>query len=149
MKYTLILLTALLLATSGQSCNKIRRNNGVITEEPEISGCFDESVSDERIIRTQQAYAALAQGPDGQQCPYGSFPEIDFDRYTLLGKYASGKCKAKFFRQVLQDDAAKTVTFNILVKDRGLCKSAAISWNWVLVPKIPEDYTITFNVEEK
>ena len=148
MKNTAIILIASLLIIGIQSCNKIHKDTGVITEEPRIRGCLPVLESVEWIIRTQAEYEALASG-SGTLCVDDSFPAIDFDNYTLLGRYASGDCKAKFFRQVLRDDQAKTMTFNILVKDRGSCKKLVYSWNWVLVPKFPADYTVLFNVETK
>ena len=40
----------------------------------------------------------------------------------------------------------KKIVYTVTVHQCGGCEKNNTSWNWVLVPKIPEDYTIEFKV---
>ena len=66
----------------------------------------------------------------------------------MLGKKASGGCRVGFKREVISDDSNSQYIYKITVCEYGLCKSARISMNWVLVPKLPQGYTVKFEVEE-
>ena len=76
-----------------------------------------------------------------------SYDSIDFDQYTVLGKSASGTCTAVFDRHVSRDTVAKKCTYRIKVYECGLCLRLWPDANLVLVPRIPEDYTVDFIVE--
>lgn len=75
------------------------------------------------------------------------FDAIDFTQYTLLGKYASGGCRVVFERNVTRNDSQKNVLYDITVHQCGDCQIYHGEMNWVLIPKIPDDYTVTFVVE--
>ncbi|MDR1737671.1 MAG: hypothetical protein LBR66_02470 [Candidatus Symbiothrix sp.] len=45
------------------------------------------------------------------------------------------------------DDVLKQYIYTINVVQCGNCESRDASMNWVLVPKIPDDYTVRFVVE--
>jgi len=82
---------------------------------------------------------------DGQ-----TFEPIDFTIYTVLGKKASGGgCGIIFVRDVSKNDILKKYVYTITVFQCGDCFKSGESMNWVLVPKIPEDYTVEFVVKEK
>lgn len=72
---------------------------------------------------------------------------IDFNKYTLLGKYANGTCKAVFERDVSKNVSEKKYQYKIIVHQTGDCKINIESMNWVLIPKIEDDYTIDFQIE--
>jgi hypothetical protein len=74
---------------------------------------------------------------------------IDFNQYTVLGKYASGGCAVVFERNVSRNDAEKRVIYKIKVHECGDCLVHVGYVQWVLVPKIPDDYTVSFVVENK
>lgn len=76
-----------------------------------------------------------------------NYETIDFNQYTLLGKYASEKCKVTFERNVTKDNSQKKYFYKIKVHQCGTCKTNWESMNWVLVPKIPNDYNVSFTVE--
>ena len=76
-----------------------------------------------------------------------TYDTIDFNKYTLLGKYASGQCKAVFERDVSKIVSEKTYWYKIKVLQTGNCEINIESMNWVLIPKMEDDYTIDFQVE--
>lgn len=76
-----------------------------------------------------------------------TYDNIDFNKYTLLGKYARENCKATFERNVTKNDSQKKYFYKIKVYQCGTCKTNWESMNWALVPKIPNDYNVSFTVE--
>ncbi len=77
-----------------------------------------------------------------------TYEPIDFSNYTLLGKYdpASG-CEVIYSRNATRDDEAKKISYEIKVDQYGVCDCFHLSMNWVLIPKMPEDYNVEFSVE--
>lgn len=130
------------------SCNKDPFKNidkGIIVQEISFGTCIPPEFSQpEHIIDDDTTYQQLLSS---SPCAGYTLPHIDFNQYTLLGKYATGKCKAEFHRQVIRDDAAKTYNFTVYVFDKGICKSEPIDMNWVIVPKLPQGYNVVFNIK--
>ncbi len=78
------------------------------------------------------------------------YQTIDFSKYSVLEKGVNtGGCSVVFERNVSKNIKHKKILYTITVHQCGDCKKLNISWNWVLVPKIPEDYTVEFKVIEK
>lgn len=76
-----------------------------------------------------------------------NFPQFDFNKYTLLGQFTpTGGCSAAFNKKVLRNDKNKTVGYTIDVNPSGGCEMAIYSFNWILVPSIPNDYIVNFEV---
>lgn len=81
------------------------------------------------------------------QCMSFSLPEIDLSRSTILGfPVSAGGCSIEFSRKLVIDETAKKVIFSAYVKMRGACEKQGQTMNWVIVPKIPADYTIERSV---
>ena len=120
-------------------------DKGIIVQEISFGSCIPPTLPQtEYIINNDTVYQQLLSY---SVCTGYALPYIDFNQYTLLGKYATGQCKVAFHRQVLKDDGAKTYNFTIYVYDKGICKKEAIDMNWVTVPKLPQGYTVVFNVK--
>ncbi len=121
------------------------------------SPCFDviaNTEKDEFVIREEDAFKAYVDSiriyPVNQNCDTASLPEIDFTEYTLLGKYTSGGgCDVKYERKVYKDEINKRIIYEIDVKYIGLCDMLITSKNWVLIPKMPENYTFEFRVRKR
>jgi hypothetical protein len=83
-------------------------------------------------------------------CENYTLPPIDFDEKTLLGIFASGGgCDVDFQREVFRDDNNKEIIYNIKIFSEGTCEAIFSSMNWILIPKIPEDYEVEFSVDYK
>ena len=76
-----------------------------------------------------------------------TYNPIDFSKYTLLGKYAEADCSAEFNRDVAKYIEQQKYVYKIKVVHCGLCKKLKISMNWVLIPKIEDDFSVEFVVE--
>lgn len=116
------------------------KNEGIIESTVPLS-CWLTGNQKEFVIRDDSAYMQLFS--DAHQC---TPPEIDFTRYTLLGLYADGGCEASFARKVTRDDSEDSFHYTVKVKDCGDCESLQVSYNWVLVPRLPDGWTVTFEV---
>jgi len=78
-----------------------------------------------------------------------TFEPIDFAHYTILGKHTQGACIVRYLRDVSKNDKLKKYVYTILVVNCGMCESRDASMNWVLVPKIEDDYAVEFVVNHK
>ncbi|MCL2434634.1 MAG: hypothetical protein FWD09_00675 [Lentimicrobiaceae bacterium] len=78
-----------------------------------------------------------------------TYNPIDFSQYTLLGKYAEGQSMAFFDRNVTKDAKKKKYIYTIRVIFCGDFLDTRASMNWVLVPKIEDDFSVEFVIEHK
>lgn len=148
-KFILFLIIALLL-----SCNKEDIITGVIAQELDLSICLssvlDYETDNEFIFKEDSTYnnfLSLHKEEIEQNCVSYQFPEIDFTSYSLLGKLTMAEGKIKYYkREVIIDDENSNYIYNITVYTKSFNKIQAVDYNWVLVPKIPENYLVEFNV---
>lgn len=76
-----------------------------------------------------------------------AFTPFDFSQKTLLGQYAyDGGCSVDFNRDVVRDDVNKIVNYSIYTIPSGRCEMLGTSENWILVPKVPDDYAVNIQV---
>jgi len=78
-----------------------------------------------------------------------TYNPIDFSQYTVLAHYTSGGCYAVFERKVTKNFEKQKYIYKIKVIICGTCQRNWGSENWVLIPKIEENYTVDFIVEEE
>ena len=74
---------------------------------------------------------------------------IDFSKYTVLGKNANGDCKVVFDRNVTKHEEQQKYIYKIKLIHCGSCEKLVVDMNWVLVPKIEDDYSVEFIVDYK
>jgi hypothetical protein len=140
------------------SCEKEGETNDITAncEFPGIlSSCFSPGnyENDEIVFRNKEQYQyyenIIRAHPANVNCDTAKLPEIDFEKFTLLGKEThGGGCGVKFEREVLKDTKNKKIIYKISVEYIGPCYMLFVSYNFVLVPKIPADYEIEFQVEK-
>jgi len=116
--------------------------------------CLGMGGSREYIIRNQEDYnSAIDNSPDLHPNPFlgcvdYEFPAIDFNEYILLGKGVSGGgCSYNVNKNVLKEGARKEVIYQIEFEGIGNCGKAISVNNFILVPNIPSDYEIIFEVD--
>ncbi len=123
---------------------------GIITSELELGVCFSDvgALEPQYVINDSTAYQSLGILPvNTPECVGTILPEIDFNTQTLLGLYADGTCNVGFDRIVIRDNDLKKYIYTVGVNACGICESLRFSMNWILVPKLPADYTVEFIVE--
>jgi len=148
-KITAILLFTLLFV----SCHKKyprkgeSGNRGEIIDNYNFPDCYGPknlSSNNEYIIKS---FDDLDTSRSYYNCVKGQ-PNIDFTVYSVIGKSVKGDCSMKIRRELKIDHQNKQYIYTINFKDRGMCKKLVWNDNFVIVPKIPNDYTVVFKVEE-
>ncbi len=134
------------LLTIFYSCKKRNINPGIIEQEINFGTCLPINLpQQEYVIQSNTEYQLLL---NNSVCQSANFPNIDFSQYSLLGQYTSGKCKITFKRQVTKDEGNQRYNFTVHIFDRGICKKQGQSMNWVLVPKLPTNWTVNFEIKQ-
>ena len=144
MKSTLLIISLCIIGLFTNSCSKDDVNEGLIISSININS-ISCSPSGTQFIITNDSLYKNAFG-NSTTC---SLPAIDFNTYTLLGVYAKGGCNANFTRNVVRLDAEMRYHYKVTVKDHGMCKVLTYNYNWVTVPKLPNGWTVTFEVKNK
>jgi hypothetical protein len=135
-------LTLLIFMVLISACKKTTVDPGIIIKSIDLGSCSLNLATQEYVIDSDSAYKLLIN----TNCTNSNLPAIDFNSYTLLGKYAVGKCKVEFKRQVLIYDLTKEYLYTVFVFEKGVCKKQAVSMNWVLIPKIKSGYSVNFSI---
>jgi hypothetical protein len=74
-------------------------------------------------------------------------PEIDFSKHTLIAMGAATDLCQKLELKIIRDDAEKRYR-HIIIADRPFrCRGVGYVPFWVLVPKLPPGYRVTFERE--
>lgn len=114
-------------------------------EKANISYCENSSSDENLIVNSMEEF-------EEKRCEFNddNNTSINFEKYTLLGKYTTGSgCSVNFDKKITRDDENNKIKFIIDVNGRGLCDGLAMSNNYILVPKVPQDYEIEFIVNNK
>ena len=78
-----------------------------------------------------------------------TYRPIDFSQYSVLGKYAAEGCRVVCDRNVNKKIEQQKYIYKVIVFHCGTCKKGVIDMNWVLIPKIEDDYSVEFVVNYK
>lgn len=149
----LVIALSVLLLGFYSSCSKSpkcwggHKNKGIIENSAQIV-CEPFSIDLEFVIRDDSSYAKTFADP-GTGLLTCELPAINFDNSSLLGYFGDGQCEVKFIREVTRDENEKNFHYYLIIKSCGACKKNSYSFNWVVVPRIPEDWTVTFEKENR
>jgi len=116
--------------------------------------CFDDyfgKTFDEIIITNNVSYKLFGDSIRSKainlNCSNTIITPIDFSKYILIGKYTiGGGCSVTYKRQIIDDEENKKITYQITTTYSGTCYKSFFSFNWALIPKIPDEYTLEFQV---
>jgi len=76
------------------------------------------------------------------------FPEIDFERHSVLGAQATGTgCTVAFEKHVYRDEQNKKIVYKIVVIEEGQCEMISNNRNLILIPRIPPEYSVEFLIQ--
>lgn len=130
-------------------CSSVSYDPGIVSQELDIGGCFMEKEEDNYVIDDSTEYAALKSAfSQSLFCEESNFPSIDFEEYTLLGQWSDGGgCTINYYRSVADLSDSKEYLYTVTVQSCGFCEMYGFSYNWVLVPKLPIDYTVRFQLK--
>ncbi len=121
------------------------KNKGIIEKTIPI---VCDPISDQQnfIIEDHFTYLQTWSIDGAQIC---GLPGINFSSQTILGLYTTGSCKIKHLREVSKNENEQKYHYKVTVKSCGTCNRESYSYNWVSVPKLPEGWTVTVEVENK
>jgi len=84
------------------------------------------------------------------RCETATLPVIDFNKYMLVSKITqSGCCVDQYKRSVLRYKDEKKLVYTIEVNYEGTCEKMCFNYNWVKIPKMPDEYKIEFEIISK
>ena len=120
-----------------------------LTED--LACLFPLDMVEEFVINSQEEYEMLLKYVSGSPtCENFVLPSIDFSQSTLLGKYTYGSgCSVTFERHVYIDDANRQIIYSITVIEEGNCEMLGMSMNWIIIPKVPQGYSVVFEVQSQ
>ena len=73
---------------------------------------------------------------------------IDFSKHVLLGKYMQrGGCNVTYIKNVVIDNQKMSVKYSIYSCTKGTCAKLIGSHNFVIVPKFPSNYNLSFETK--
>lgn len=105
--------------------------------------CFVGGENEQIIRSTEELEALFANRP----CE-GTLPSIDFSQFTLLGQFGGATgCERFYSRRVTINENQRKYNFLVRVSECGGCEPWEMRWHWVLVPILPEDYSVSFEFE--
>ncbi len=148
-----LLLTTILVIGIFISCSKSPKcwgedkNKGIIENSIRVD-CEPTTEQQEFIITDDSTFEQVfTNSLTGQlNC---TLPVIDFNNKSLLGLFTTGSCEVKYIREVTRNESEENYHYKVVVKSCGTCKKEGYSFNWVTVPKIPQDWDVTFEIENK
>jgi len=133
-------------------CESKNTDKGIIESSIDFGSCIFDIPLKKIVVQDTSGYIELQKEISNGiiQSDSCTFPGIDFGKYTLLGQYASASgCVVNFNRNVAVDSSKTEVNYIIAPEGCGDCESVKYSYNFVLVDKIDDSYTILFNGEAK
>jgi len=153
MQKILISLFTILLLSTGCSCKKdapiLLCPSGFSNldfEEINLTIITNDSEK-EYVINDDSTYQAVFQPSIDYDSTF-VLPFINFSQSTILGKYAVGVCRDEnFIRKTCVNHKQKEYIYIVRIKSGETCFKPFFSMNWVIVPKIPNDYTIKFDIK--
>lgn len=74
---------------------------------------------------------------------------VDWNTYDLLANPMLVSCKASFIREVTYNYGTSTVFYNVIANTCESCDPERFVENWVLVPKVPEGFSVYYDTEIK
>lgn len=121
------------------------------TREIDLKGCIQTSFRQEFIIRTQEDFLKAIRDDASRDYCLKNLEKIDFEKTALLGiELNTGYCRRPFALEAraVKNEAERQIILQIAYeKPRGTCRALSRYDFWVLVPKIPENFTVIFDAK--
>jgi len=159
MKVRIIVFLSLIiqLISCTKDNNTIEITDQCIFYDNLLGSCFcriDDLGYDEIVIREIEEYEEFGEiirfYPENPDCDTANLPYIDFENYSLVSKFNCGSgCSAEYNRKIFEDIENRKIIYEISVTYYGLCDMLLGSRNWVLIPRIPDDYSVEFKLKTR
>jgi len=139
------LLTLFFFLINTSSCKK---DNFIIIEGIEsLSFQCLEQIPEHQVINSADEYSALLDEYRDytQSCLTYFSPQIDFTEKTLLGqRILVTACNVSSVSEVFADPDQKRYIYQLRVNMEGDCEMIFERVVWIVVPKLPDNYIVTF-----
>ncbi|MCC5923295.1 MAG: hypothetical protein JJT77_05890 [Crocinitomicaceae bacterium] len=143
MKITVIfvLLALVALSTSCSKCETGNLSTGEIIENSIVRSWSN--APGQRVIRSANNFGAALEVSlnEGQ-----SYSPVNFELYSVLAFPTVSNCAASFIRDVTFDEANQMVIYKITITNCPDCTGQVQQSNFVLTRKIPENFTVNFEL---
>jgi hypothetical protein len=146
MKMKFLILTLLTLLLGFSSCKK----SCDIPIEDTHEGLI---VPDSYVLGKSSGSRGVMRSHDGEFIFKVSFDkgytygEVDFDEFAVMNYPMMISCNSHLTKEVLIDYFNHTVEYNITIQSCPDCEDAYGIENWVLVPKFPSSFVISYKTE--
>ena len=103
------------------------------------------------LISDVYSYAKYADSmriyPYNSDCDTATLCRVDFSKYSLIGiKTEYGACDS-VYRRIEMDDRSRKLRYRIdIIESDDPCYVLSVDLNLVLVPKLPDNYGVAFEV---
>lgn len=137
-----MVLTTIVVQSCNIKCDSEDQNTGYIHRYVnELEGFYVLNLNDGVVINGDSTFNVYF--------PYGfSVDPIDFSEFTLLGLYMEGSgCSNRMVRTVNKFENENRFHYKVTYLTCGICKPLRMYCNWVLIPKIPDGWHVTFQKE--
>lgn len=150
----IFLVFGLISCTNDPACKNENNINGDIIAELKLGKCYNLMQKDTIVINDSTSFKNLESLIDADYYQLfkntcDTLPDsLDFSIYTLIGYYASGfGCNVNFHKDFQMDESAKKCYYTIQIEECGECSTEEFSMNWIIVPKVEDDYEIIYTSE--
>ncbi len=136
--------------TDSAPCPSCESDQGIIVsfEAGPTADCETVRFSQDQnlVITEDSAYTALyASNNAYTACDSLAFEAVDFTQFSVLSMAVTGSgCSRSYCLSVLDDAVEKEYRFIARVIECGGCEPLEIARYWVVVPKVPADYGVSF-----
>lgn len=121
------------------------------TREIDLKGCIQTIFQKSFIIKDRETFLKTIRNDMSRERCLKDLEKIDFEKNSLLGiELNTGYCDAPLGleAQAFKNEPEKQYLVKIsYVEPRGSCRALSQYDLWLLVPKLPENYTVKFDVK--
>lgn len=133
-------------------CSSCNKDNLIIIEGLSTINIADCMLlpQQEYVVSDTASYNALLLHRDStDECSSYVLPPIDFSQKTLLGKQTIvDGCTASYTYTILADPEKRVYHYQVKAVPGGNCHNEIRNMNWITIPRLPDNYTVQFEVTD-
>lgn len=123
------------------------------TREIDLKGCIQTIFEKEFIIKNRETFLKTIRNDASRDFCLKNLETIDFDKHALVGiGLNTGYCRRPLGlkAQAVKESIEKQIILKIsYAAPQETCRALSQYDLWILIPKIPENYTVKFDVSTK
>lgn len=132
-------------------CSIISANaQNLETRQIDLKGCIQTIFNKKFIIKDRETFLKTIRNDASRDFCLKNLEKIDFDKHTLIGiELNTGYCRTPLGLEAnaVKDEAEKQYILKITYTEpQGVCRALSQYDLWLLVPKLPDNYAVKFDV---